>query len=69
MANENKSKHGGARPGAGRPRSDAKKPTVLVSFRLSGDDAERLRELAAADGRTVHAWCQDMVRRAMAGGE
>lgn len=41
----------------------------LVSSRLSGEDVERIKALAAAAGSTVHAWCQDAVRRAMAGGE
>jgi predicted DNA binding CopG/RHH family protein len=62
---EKKGLHGGARPGAGRPHSKVKTSTVLVSFRLSGEDVERIKALAAAEGATVHAWCQDAVRRAM----
>lgn len=60
---------GGARPGSGRPRAKVKTQTVLVSFRLSGDEVDKIKALAAADGATVHAWCQDVVRRAMVGGE
>lgn len=62
---EKKDPRGGSRPGAGRPRAKVKTPTVLVSFRLSGEDVERIKARAAAEGKTVHAWCQDAVRRAM----
>ena len=58
--------HGGVRHGAGRPRSKYKKPNILVSFRVSGDDVSRLQEAATAEGMTVHAWCQEVVRKWLA---
>lgn len=67
--NEKKGPRGGHRPGAGRPRAKVKTPTVLVSFRLSGEEVDKIKALATAEGATVHAWCQDAVRRAMAGSD
>lgn len=37
----------------------------LESFRLSGDDAGRVKSLSAAERATVHAWCQDVARGAV----
>jgi len=65
MSDSTPKKHGGARPGAGRPRSKTKTPSVLVSFRISGDEAVRLQEIATANGDTVNAWCQAVARRAL----
>ena len=56
---ERKSKHGGARPGAGRPPTF--RDAVLFQLRLERSDVEKLNRLAKRKGIAA----REIVRRAL----
>lgn len=63
MVNDDKKRsHGGARPGAGRPRADE---GMRFGFYLSADVAERLKKVSARDGMTPYSWCKKIVLEAL----
>lgn len=55
------SEHGGARPGAGRPRREV--PRATLSVRLEPKTLDYLREAAAARGMSQAELVTELVRR------
>ena len=54
MAKKKKGKRGGARPGAGRPKSD--RETVTKSVRIGATEYAEIERRAAMAGQTAHAY-------------
>lgn len=59
---EEKSKRGGARPGAGRPRSPDKKDDRLVVL-IEPEEGQAYRELCAAEGTTYGEDLRGFIKR------
>lgn len=52
-------KHGGPRPGSGRPPSDNPRSTTLGSVRLTPAEHAEIAAQARAAGQTLTAWVRE----------
>lgn len=62
MPAKQKSQHGGARPGAGRPRVD--EPRTVLQIRTTPEWRAQWQQAADAAGMTLSAWVRDTLNTA-----